>query len=61
MRFKVTQYVTDIIKVEGIYRTVEVENKFEVSNYDDLQSLLLTLVDFATYDTKFKVIKEVIE
>ena len=61
MKFRITQFITDYVKVGDEYRHVEVENVFEVSNYDDLQNLLLTLIDFSDKDTKFKISKEVME
>ena len=60
-KFKVTQFVRDYIKVGDEYRHVEAESKYEVNNYDDLQSLLLTLIDFGSDRVKFEVKKEVIE
>lgn len=60
-KFKVTQFVRDYIKVGDEYRHVEAESKYEVNNYDDLQSLLLTLIDFGADRVKFEVRKEVIE
>ena len=60
-KFKVTQFVRDYIKVGDEYRHVEAESKYEVNNYDDLQSLLLTLIDFGADRVKFEVKKEVIE
>ena len=61
MRFKVTQYITDYIKVGDEYRNVEVRNKFVVDTWDDLQNLFLTLIDFADSKVKFEVEKEVAE
>ena len=61
MRFTVKQYITDYVKVGDEYRHVEVVNKFEVSNYDDLQNLLLTLIDFGDDRLKFEIVKEVTE
>lgn len=61
MRFKVTQYITDYIKVGDEYRTVEVRNKFVVDTWDDLQNLFLTLIDFTDGKIKFEVEKEVAE
>lgn len=60
-KFKVTLFVRDYIKVGDEYRHVEAESKYEVNNYDDLQSLLLTLIDFGADRVKFEVRKEVIE
>ena len=57
-RFKVTQFVRDYLKVGDEYRHVEAESKYEVNNYDDLQSLLLTLIDFGADRVKFEVKKE---
>ena len=61
MRFKVTQYITDYVKVGDEYRYVEVKNKFAVDTWDDLQSLILTLIDFTDSKIKFEVEKEVAE
>lgn len=60
-KFKVTQFVRDYIKVGDEYRHVEAESKYEVNNYDDLQNLLLTLIDFGADRVKFEVKKEVVE
>lgn len=61
MRFKITQYITDYVKVGEEYRTVEVRNKFVVDTWDDLQNLFLTLIDFTDGKIKFEVEKEVLE
>ena len=61
MRFKITQYITDYVKVGEEYRTVEVRNKFAVDTWDDLQNLFLTLIDFTDGKIKFEVEKEVTE
>ena len=58
MRFEVTQFISDFVRVDDQYKTVEVKNKFVVNNYDDLQSLLLTLIDFGDGKLKFEVTKE---
>lgn len=58
MRFEVTQFISDFVRVDEQYTTVEVKNKFVVNNYDDLQSLLLTLIDFGDGKLKFEVTKE---
>ena len=58
MKFRVTQYIKDYVKVGEEYRHVEVENDYEIDNYDDLQNLLLTLIAYSAKDTKFKVVKE---
>ena len=57
MRFYVTQYIPDYIKVGDEWRHVEVQNKFIINNYDDLQNLLLTLIDFGGGKLKFEVTK----
>jgi hypothetical protein len=59
--FKVTQFIKDYVKVGDEYRHIEAENKFECKNYDDLQNLLLTLIDFGADRVKFEVKKEVSE
>ena len=58
MRFEVTQFISDFVRVDEQYKTVEVKNKFVVNNDDDLISLLLTLIDFGDGKLKFEVTKE---
>lgn len=58
MRFKVTQFISDYVKVGDEWRPVEVQNKYSVNNYDDLQNLILTLIDFGDKKLKFEVEKE---
>lgn len=58
MRFEVTQFISDYVKDRNEWIPVEVKNKFVVNNYDDLQSLLLTLIDFGDGKLKFEVTKE---
>lgn len=58
MRFEVTQFISDFVKVDEQYKTVEVKNKFVVNNDDGLISLLLTLIDFGDGKLKFEVEKE---
>lgn len=58
MRFEVTQFISDFVRVDDQYKTVEVKNKFVANNYDDLQNLLMTLIDFGDGKLKFEVEKE---
>lgn len=58
MRFEVTQFISDFVRVDEQYKTVEVKNKFVVNNDDDLISLLMTLIDFGDGKLKFEVEKE---
>lgn len=58
MVFKVKQFIKDYVKVGDEWRHIEVENKYTVNNYDDLQNLLQTLIDFGDGKLKFEVIKE---
>lgn len=58
MVFKIKQFIPDYVKVGDEWRHVEVENKYTVNNYDDLQTLLLTLIDFGDGKLKFEVTKE---
>lgn len=57
-KFRVTQYVKDYVKVGDEYRHIEAESKYVCENYDALQNLLLTLIDFGDRDLKFSVRKE---
>ena len=58
VKFKIIQYVKDYVKIGDEWRHVEAESKYECDNYDDLQNLVLTLVDFTTDKVKFEVRKE---
>ena len=58
MVFKVKQCIKDYVKVGDEWRHIEVENKYTVGNYDDLQNLLLTLIDFGDGKLKFEITKE---
>lgn len=58
MKFYVTQFLSDFVRVDDQYKTVEVKNKFVVNNYDDLTNLLLTLIDFGDGKLKFEITKE---
>jgi len=61
IEFVVTQYVSDYVKVGDDYQNIEVESRYKVSNYDDLQNLLLTLIDFGGDTLKFKIRKKEVE
>lgn len=61
IKFKITQFIRDYVQVGDEYRHVEVESKYRVDNYDDLQSLLLTLIDFADGRVKFEIVKEEVD
>ena len=60
-KFTVTQIVKDYAKVGEEYKNVEARNKFEVGNFDDLQNLIMTLIDFSKNDIRFEVSKEEVE
>ena len=59
VKFKVKEFITDYVRVGDEYRSIEVEKKYEADNWDDLQNLLMTLIDFSTKAIKFEVEKEV--
>lgn len=58
MVFKVKQFIKDYVKAGDEWRHIEVVNKYTVNNYDDLQNLLLTLIDFGDGNLKFEITKE---
>ena len=60
-RFTVKQIVSNYVRVGEEYQTVEIKNTFEVDNFDDLQSLIMTLIDFSKNDIKFEVSKEEVD
>ena len=58
MKFTVTEFIKKYMKIGDDYQYVEVEKKYSVNNWDDLQNLLGTLIDFAEGSIKFEVKKE---
>ena len=60
-RFKVTEIVRDFTHIDDKYVYVEVPKKYVVHNWDDLQNLFLSLVDFSDGSLKLEITKEVIE
>ena len=54
LKYTITQYVKDYIKVGDEWRNVEVECKYESYNWDDFENLLLTLISNKD-DIKFRV------
>lgn len=60
-KFRVRQTVNEYTHIDDEYRKVEVEQDFECSTFDDLQSIILTLVDYSIKDVKVEIHKEVIE
>ena len=61
MKFTLTEYIKEWARIKEEYGYVEVKKVYECSNYDDLQNLFLTLVDFSTDTLKFEIKKEIIE
>ena len=59
MTFKVTEFIKKYMKVGDDYQYVEVEKYYTVNNWDDLQNLLMTLIDYSDVSTRFEVKKEV--
>ena len=57
MRFRLTETIKDFVHIKEEYGYVEVKKTYEVSNYDDLQNLFLTLVDFSSGKLAFEVEK----
>ena len=58
MNFRVIEFITDYVKVDDEYKSVEVEKRYEINTWDDLQTLLLTLIDFsAKTGVRFEVQK----
>lgn len=60
-RFTVTQIVKDYVRVGEEYKNVTAKNKFVVDNFDDLQNLVMTLIDFSKDGITFEVTKEEVE
>lgn len=60
MKFELEQKINGFTPVNDKYEHVTVKQKFQCKNYDDLQNLFLTLVDFGegTLDFSVKKIEE---
>jgi hypothetical protein len=65
-RFKVKQKFTDYVEAfrgqpVDEWPRVEATFRYEANNYDDLQNLLLTIIDFSEGTVKFEISKEEVE
>jgi hypothetical protein len=58
MKFKVIEYIKKYMMVNEEYQYVEVEKYYSADNWDDLQNLLMTLIDFSDASIRFEVRKE---
>ena len=58
MKFKVTEFIKKYMKVGYDYQYAEVEKHYTVDNWDDLQNLLMTLIDYSDVSIRFEVKKE---
>ena len=58
MKFKVTEFIKKYMKVGDEHQYVEVEKHYTVDNWDDLQNLLMTLIDYSDVSIRFEVRKE---
>ena len=61
MKFTLTEFIKKYMHVDGEFKYVEVTKDYVCFNYDDLQNLFLTLVDFSEGTLKFEIKKENIE
>lgn len=57
-KFTLTEIIRDYTHIKEEYGYVEVKKVYECSNYDDLQNIFLTLVDFSNGPLKFEITKE---
>ena len=58
IRFEVTQFVNVYAKFDNEWKISEGQTNYTVDNWDDLQNLLITLIDFGDDETKFRVRKQ---
>lgn len=56
-KFTLTEIIRKYTHINKEYGYVDVEKVYVCNNYDDLQNLILTLVDFGTGTLKFEVEK----
>ncbi len=60
-KFTLTEVIKEFARIEDKCGYVEVRKKYVVNNWDDLQNLFLSLVDFSEGTLKLEIEKEVIE
>ena len=60
-KFTLTEIIREYTHIKEEYGYVDIKKVYECTNYDDLQNLFLTLVDFSTDELTLKIKKEVIE
>ena len=60
MKFKVTEFIRDYVRVDdkGTYNWIEIKKKYTANTWDDLTDLLMSLIDFSNGAIKFEVEKE---
>lgn len=61
MKFTVIEFIKKYMKIGDDYQYVEVEKKYAVNNWDDLQNMLMSLIDFSDGPIKFEVRKEAVD
>lgn len=61
MKFTVIEFIREYVKVGDEYQWVEVKKQYNVKNWDDLQNVLMTLIDFSDGTIKFEVRKEAVD
>lgn len=60
MKFKVTEFIKNYIKIndEGKYDWIEVKKNYTATTWDDLTNLIMSMIDFTDGPIKFEVKKE---
>ena len=61
MKFTVIEFIKKYMKIGDDYQYVEVEKKYSVNNWDVLQNMLMSLIDFSDGPIKFEVRKEAVD
>ena len=61
MKFTVIEFIREYVKVGDEYQWVEVQKRYTVKNWDDLQNIIMTLIDFSDGTIKFEVRKEAVD
>ena len=55
MTIKVTELISSYELVDNEFKYIDARKKYVVANWDDLQNLLMTLIDFSVGKVKFEV------
>lgn len=57
-KFTMTEIIRNYTSIQDKYGYVDIKKVYECNNYDELQNLFLTLVDFSKEPLHLEIVKE---